>query len=344
MHYIRKTAIFPIALLSFFILYIQTAQGFDFSLKTAQQMYKPGDTILITADVYNSHDQTVNIVLECLLTSQTKKRPDTITPKFVTLAPGESSPVTLFEIYVTQDFIADRYRAVVNLTINGIVAEEREITFLVQDTLKEMEFVVHLCEDMECKHEPMVFIKEKNIYIRYETPIDGVHVEGELYFPDTSTSFVVLPIEFWAEETGSYALRVTASKEGFKSETLEKHFAIIAKEASLSKEVEIDIKPGSEPNSINLNSKGKLPVSILTTEEFDASTVDPGTVTFAEALPVRWTVEDVDGDGYIDLLFHFETQELRLDHDSTEATLNGITYDGQIIEGTDIVNIVPNHK
>jgi len=109
-------------------------------------------------------------------------------------------------------------------------------------------------------------------------------------------------------------------------------------------EVAIDIKPGSDPNSINLKSKGVVPVAVLTTDDFDASTVDPDTVLFADAAPLRWTQEDVDGDGDMDLLFHFKTQELALDEDSTEATLTGDTTDGKHIRGTDTVNIVTKGK
>jgi len=102
----------------------------------------------------------------------------------------------------------------------------------------------------------------------------------------------------------------------------------------------IDIKPGSDPNSINLKSKGVVPVAVLTTDDFDASTIDPGTLFFAGASPVRWTLEDVDDDGDLDLLIHFKTQDLDLDENSTEATLTGKTYSGQPIEGTDSVRIV----
>jgi hypothetical protein len=108
--------------------------------------------------------------------------------------------------------------------------------------------------------------------------------------------------------------------------------------------VDIDIKPGSDPNSINLKSKGVVPVAVLTTDDFDASSVDPTTVLFAGAQPVRWTLEDVDGDDDLDLLFHFKTQELNLSEDSTEATLTGATYGETSIQGTDTVNVVPRGK
>jgi hypothetical protein len=108
--------------------------------------------------------------------------------------------------------------------------------------------------------------------------------------------------------------------------------------------VDIDIKPGSDPNSINLKSKGVVPVAVLTTAEFDASSADPATVFFAGVMPMRWTWEDVDSDGDMDLLFHFKTQELNLTASSTEATLTGTTFGGQPIQGTDTVNIVPKGK
>lgn len=109
-------------------------------------------------------------------------------------------------------------------------------------------------------------------------------------------------------------------------------------------DVEIDIKPGSDPNSINLKSKGVVPVAVLTTDDFDASTIDPETVFFSDATPVRWTMEDVDNDGELDMLFHFKTESLTLDENSHEATLTGDTTDGLHVRGTDTVNIVPKGK
>ena len=109
--------------------------------------------------------------------------------------------------------------------------------------------------------------------------------------------------------------------------------------------VAIDIKPGSNPNTINLKSKGVVPVAVLTTDGFDAGNIKPETVLFAGAEPVRWRLCDVDDDGDDDLLFHFKTQELvELDQNSTEATLTGETSDGNEITGSDDVRIVPQKK
>ena len=121
-------------------------------------------------------------------------------------------------------------------------------------------------------------------------------------------------------------------------------------------EVQIDIKPGDEQNNINLNSKGVVQVAVLTTDEFDAATLDPATAQFAGAWPERWKFEDVDDDGDDDMMFHFRTQDLDLDQDSTEATLTAQLMgqmtaqsteqvsSGTIVSGTDKVQIVSSKK
>ena len=112
--------------------------------------------------------------------------------------------------------------------------------------------------------------------------------------------------------------------------------------------VEIDIKPGNYPNSINLGSGGTVPVAIISTADFDATTVNPLTVSLASAsVKLRGqgtpaaSSEDVNGDDLLDLVVHVSTQALELSSGDTVATLQGMTYDGEYIEGTDSVRIVP---
>jgi hypothetical protein len=109
-------------------------------------------------------------------------------------------------------------------------------------------------------------------------------------------------------------------------------------------EVQIDIKPGSDQNNINLKSKGVVPVAILTTGDFDAATIDPATAQFAGAAPEHWSFEDVDDDGDYDIIFHFRTQELDLDQNSTEATLTAQLLTQEDVSGTDEVRILPTKK
>ena len=114
--------------------------------------------------------------------------------------------------------------------------------------------------------------------------------------------------------------------------------------------VDIDIKPGSDPNSINCNNRnGNIAVAILTTEDFDATMVDHNTVEFEGANErhsnkktgeLQRHEEDVDADGDIDLVFHFLLRETDLDCLSLEGILTGELYEGTPITGTDEVRMV----
>lgn len=115
----------------------------------------------------------------------------------------------------------------------------------------------------------------------------------------------------------------------------------------------IDIKPGNEQNNINLKSNGVVPVAILATDDFDVATIDPATARLAGASPAKWKLEDVNHDGDDDILFHFYTEELNLNEDSTEATMTvqllttlsaAQAGGGAVVSGTDKVKIISSKK
>jgi N-acetylneuraminic acid mutarotase len=113
--------------------------------------------------------------------------------------------------------------------------------------------------------------------------------------------------------------------------------------------VTIDIKPGSFPNAIKPRDKGFIPVAILTTNTFDATTVDPLSVKFgpngATEIHNKGHIEDVDGDGDLDLLLHFATQATGIKQGDVSASLTGKTFGGQVIQGSDaIVTVGGNSK
>ena len=94
--------------------------------------------------------------------------------------------------------------------------------------------------------------------------------------------------------------------------------------------VSIDVKPGDTVNPINLSSKGRLPVAVLGTQDFDASQFTPemahlndatAPMDCSGAAAIRWTYADVNGDGRVDLLFFFRVQDLTLTANTTEVML-----------------------
>ena len=96
--------------------------------------------------------------------------------------------------------------------------------------------------------------------------------------------------------------------------------------------VTIDIKPGSFPSSINLTGKVIIAVAILSTPDFmDPSSVDVTTVRFgpAEATAVHGGhLEDLNGDGKLDLVLHFQISETGIGCSDTSASLTGHIFGG----------------
>jgi hypothetical protein len=136
--------------------------------------------------------------------------------------------------------------------------------------------------------------------------------------------------------------------------------------------LDFDIKPQSCPNPLNIKSRGKFPVAVLGTNDFDVMDIDPSTLLLEGVAPVRWSIEDVSTpfssislavddarqtlsnicdcttngpDGYDDLTLKFSTQELVAalgpvnNGDELELTITGSLLDGTTIEGSDCVII-----
>jgi hypothetical protein len=113
-------------------------------------------------------------------------------------------------------------------------------------------------------------------------------------------------------------------------------------------DISIDVKPGNDGNRIQCGPqvRGVVPVSVLTTPRFDALTIDHTTILFGPGQAIeacsnnhglKRHEEDVDGDGDLDLLFHFRLAETGIQCGDTEVTLTGMTYHGQSIMGTDVI-------
>ena len=114
--------------------------------------------------------------------------------------------------------------------------------------------------------------------------------------------------------------------------------------------VDMDIKPNNDENVVSCtNEKGMIPVVIITTDNFDATTVNVNTLEFGPgkagvAHSDARHVEDISGDGKDDLMLHFRFEETGLDCESKTAELFGQTVAGDEIEGVDNITMLNNKK
>lgn len=114
----------------------------------------------------------------------------------------------------------------------------------------------------------------------------------------------------------------------------------------LIQRVNLDIKPGNTKNNVNVKSQGVIPVTIYTTSDFDAATINGSTIQLAGVSARNFRLQDVDNDGDLDLVLQFNTQAvinaLGVSLDSGEsviidAELTGQTIDDVFIQGFDTI-------
>jgi hypothetical protein len=112
--------------------------------------------------------------------------------------------------------------------------------------------------------------------------------------------------------------------------------------------VQIDIKPGSADNCFNVNGNGVIPVAVLGSATLDVNDIDVNTLSFA-GLNVRARgndtlscgTEDVNADGFVDLVCQFVDAPDAWTPGSGFATLSGLLIDGSEFNGSDAICIVP---
>jgi hypothetical protein len=141
---------------------------------------------------------------------------------------------------------------------------------------------------------------------------------------------------------------------------------ILTTPAAPATPVFVDIKPHACPNPINVKSSGNLPVAILGTVDFDATTIDPVSIRLEGVAAIRSALDDVatpfepplngevnasnctdqGPDGFMDLTLKFPTKEVVgalgkvSDGEVLNLTLTGILQDGTSIQGGDMVVIL----
>jgi hypothetical protein len=125
--------------------------------------------------------------------------------------------------------------------------------------------------------------------------------------------------------------------------------SILDELASCPEAVHIDVKYGSDPNGINPNSNGNIPVTVFGSDEFDVRDIDLSTMRFGPADVVadgggasldHGDYTDQDGDGDEDFVGHFLTRETGIEMGDTVLWLYFETADGTAFVGCDSAKTV----
>jgi hypothetical protein len=227
----------------------------------------------------------------------------------------------------------------------------------VDQTDSDLNGIGDACQEPSTQHSTAAFL-EARLDGTSSAEATGLAVEDE---PDLVERLLRI-VEFRVQEglTGSAA----ALTQNLVDSLVDVGLVDVGQAAALVEEViaalfvlvtvDIDIKPGSDPNCFNNNGHGVIPVAILGSDgssgfaPLNASDINANTLSLeglAVALRGNNTLlshlEDVNGDNLIDLVVQIEDMDAVFVEGSSMAKLTGELMDGTPIEGTDSICIVP---
>ena len=156
--------------------------------------------------------------------------------------------------------------------------------------------------------------------------------------------------QFCAAGPYTVSLSVTDKDGGVDSDELELTVEFLG--------IGVDIRPGGSANPVNLSGNGVIQVAILSSADFDATTVDPATLLVGDAAnpgtaaatrpngTYQVHVQDVNHDGLPDLMVHVRVSDLVENGDLT-ATTTSLVVQGFLengctnFQGESAVRVVP---
>lgn len=179
---------------------------------------------------------------------------------------------------------------------------------------------------------------------------DGARISEEEEVPDELTFEEALEISLDGDEDGVKNLIDNCPSDPNPNQ-MDSNDDGVGDECEDFLTVEIDVKPGSFPNIVNLKSNGVVPTAVISSLSFDARSVLPESVSLSGAT-VKLTgkgkhylcnEEDVNQDGLLDMLCHVNIAEFLLEEGESIVVLEARTSDGPPIRGEDTIKVVPGN-
>lgn len=191
---------------------IEIISGIDIlEISSDKNIYNPNEEIKINFKIMNNENLEKNVKISYEIYSESGYISE-LNEKIINLKENEEKEID-FSMEVLETVPSEKYFAKVKI-INSEGDIEKTTEFYVENTLKEFDIDLLVCEDIDCEYENKIFILNEKIYLDYETK-DPINTDFILIYPDDSYHEISLPYSFIPNETGAYRLIINYSKSGY---------------------------------------------------------------------------------------------------------------------------------
>ncbi|MDI6704600.1 MAG: hypothetical protein QME40_08030 [bacterium] len=237
MKYLKIISILFLIFVGLFGFFQKINAQFDLPLKLElnQTSFKPGNTLKVTAKLFNIFDYPSQFDLNVILAPSQAEEIFPIMPfhQEILLEPQQKKDIEVCSFLVREDFPGGEWRLNGELRMGEQKLGEDSTTFTITGVLKEMKLEIKICRDPACTEKPKTILQNEEIYLTSESDVPETQIEARLIFPDQTIKSISLPASLTVEKSGTYVFEVIAFKKGYKTQTQRIEFGVIKKEAEI---------------------------------------------------------------------------------------------------------------
>lgn len=201
----------------------------EITVTTDKDIYYPGDEILIINKVKNTADIATGLTIETRVSGVGFTYYPTVMRSGIDLRAGQEEEIQ-FSLYVIDTMPAGQYQVTSTFLDEEVPIEEATCVFEVTGTLRIIDLELLTCRNQSCDNQATLFYKGEVVYLNYMSSVEGLSTEATLTLPNETQRQIEMPSSYSPKRSGTYTLRVTASKEGYKTLTKEVEFGVLDEE------------------------------------------------------------------------------------------------------------------
>ena len=214
---------------AFSVVFPTVCSAQEITVATDKDIYYPGDEILIINRVKNTADIATGLTIETRISGVGFTYYPTVMRSGVDLKAGQEEEIQ-FSLHVIETMPAGQYQVTSTFLGDEDTVEEASCSFEVTGTLKIIDIELLTCRRQSCDSQVTLFYKEETVYLNYVSSVEGLSTEASMILPDDTQRQIDIPSRYSPRGPGTYMLRVTASKEGYKTLTKEIEFGVLEEE------------------------------------------------------------------------------------------------------------------
>ena len=218
---IKLNSLYPILIIIFIILISPLSAAYIVVKLDVKPIFNPGDTLAFSYMIKTNMDREIEYIPFILCPDL--KLPF-IEPKRIRFKKYQPLIGNYSYIQINESVEPQKCKAVVEVL--DPIKIKKVVSFYI-NTNPSFKFKLLACKNPSCLEKPQIFRRYELIFLNYTSAIKDIEVEAKIILPDKQEEHIKLPASYRPNQIGTYKIKATATKSGYKTQTAELQIGII---------------------------------------------------------------------------------------------------------------------